>query len=458
MGSAATTLARSLAEHEERLMSCVHCGFCLPACPTYVRLGDEADSPRGRLYLMRAVVEGRLDPAADAFQTHIDRCLGCRACEPVCPAGVEYGSLLEHAREAAAEARPAGGAARAVLWLFRRRKLLFALMALGRLLRATGIPALGARFLPAGFPRVRLGLGMLASTRRGRAARKAASPASSPEAEGPDPARSRPRPHPLTGKRVAVLNGCVQAGLLGHVNDATRRVLRANGLNVVDASGQRCCGALHAHGGDLEGARRLARINIDAMLGAGAEIIAVNAAGCGAQLKDYGELLAGDERYARRAERVAEKSRDISEILAEAGPRRGAPLPMSVTWDAPCHLLHAQQVSEPPLQVLRAIPELELIPLPRADECCGGAGIYGITHPRLGGRIGEDKVEAVLGTGARVVATSNPGCMMQIGGGLRMKGARVEACHPVALLDESYGAAGFYDTPAFGLPGLRDGG
>lgn len=439
-------------------MSCVHCGFCLPACPTYVRLGDEADSPRGRLYLMRAVVEGRLDPAADAFQTHIDRCLGCRACEPVCPAGVEYGSLLEHAREAAAEARPASGAARAVLWLFRRRKLLFALMALGRLLRATGIPALGARFLPAGLARVRLGLGMLASTRRGRAARRAAAPASAPDAQGPYPARSRPESHPLAGKRVAVLNGCVQAGLLGHVNDATRRVLRANGLNVVDASGQRCCGALHAHGGDLEGARRLARINIDAMLGAGAEIIAVNAAGCGAQLKDYGELLADDERYARRAARVAEKARDISEILAEAGPRRGAPLPLSVTWDAPCHLLHAQRVSEPPLQVLRAIPELELVPLPRADECCGGAGIYGITHPRLGGRIGADKVEAVLGTGASVVATSNPGCVMQIGGGLRMKGARVEACHPVALLDESYRAAGFYDTPARGLPGLRDGG
>ncbi len=438
-------------------MSCVHCGFCLPACPTYVRLGDEADSPRGRLYLMRAVVEGRLDPAADAFQTHIDRCLGCRACEPVCPAGVEYGSLLEHAREAAAEARPAGGAARAILWLFRRRKLLFALMALGRLLRATGIAALGARFLPAGLPRVRLGLGMLASTRRGRAARRIVSPVSSPEAEGPDPAPSRPAPHPLAGKRVAVLNGCVQAGLLGHVNDATRRVLRANGLNVVDASGQRCCGALHAHGGDLEGARHLARVNIDAMLWAGAEIIAVNAAGCGAQLKDYGELLADDERYARRAARVTEKTRDISEILAEAGPRRGAPLPLSVTWDAPCHLLHAQGVSEPPLQVLRAIPELELIPLPRADECCGGAGIYGITHPRLGGRIGADKVEAVLGTGASVVATSNPGCMMQIGGGLRMKGARVEACHPVALLDESYRAAGFYDTPARGLPGLRDG-
>lgn len=447
------TLARSLAEQEERLMSCVHCGFCLPACPTYVRLGDEADSPRGRLYLMRAVVEGRLDPASDAFQTHIDRCLGCRACEPVCPAGVEYGSLLEYAREAAAEARPAGGASRGILWLFSRRKALFALMALARLLRATGIPALGARFLPARLGRVRLGLGMLASTRRGRAARGAASPDSSPEAGGPHPAPGPARSHPLTGKRVALLNGCVQAGLLGHVNDATRRVLRANGMNVVEASGQRCCGALHAHGGDLEGARRLARINIDAMLGAGAEIIAVNAAGCGAQLKDYAELLADDERYARRAARVAAKTRDITEILAEAGPRRGAPLPLSATWDAPCHLLHAQRVAEPPLQVLRAIPELELIPLPRADECCGGAGIYGITHPRLGGEIGGDKVDAVVGTGASVVATANPGCMMQIGGGLRMRGAKVEACHPVTLLDESYRAGGLYETPARGSAG-----
>ncbi len=450
------TLARSLAEQEERLMSCVHCGFCLPACPTYVRLGDEADSPRGRLYLMRAVVEGRLDPASDAFQTHIDRCLGCRACEPVCPAGVEYGSLLEHAREAAAEARPRGVAARAVLWLFSRRKALFVMMAFGRLLRATGIPALGARFLPASFGRLRLGLGMLASTRRGRAPRRAALSASAAEAPGQRPERNQRGGHPLAGKRVAVLDGCVQAGLLGHVNDATRRVLRANGMHVVHASGQRCCGALHAHGGDLEGARRLARINVDAMLGAGAEIIAVNAAGCGAQLKDYAELLADDPRYARRAERVTEKARDVSEILAEAGPRRGAPLPLSVTWDAPCHLLHGQQVSEPPLQVLRAIPELELIPLPRADECCGGAGIYGITHPRLGGEIGEDKVNAVLGTGASVVATANPGCIMQIGAGVRMKGARVEACHPVTLLDESYRAAGIYDSSSRGaspLPG-----
>ena len=442
------TLARSLAEHEDRLMSCVHCGFCLPACPTYVRLGDEADSPRGRLYLMRSVVEGRLDPGSDAFQTHIDRCLGCRACEPVCPAGVEYGSLLEHAREAAAEARPPGWGARATLWLFARPRPLAALMALGRLLRATGIPALCARLLPARLARLRLGLGMLASTRPGRAARGAASPTTLPPAEDPDPTQHPPSPNPLAGKRVAVLNGCVQAGLLGHVNDATRRVLRANGMNVVDASGQRCCGALHAHAGDLEGARRLARANIDAMREVGAEIVAVNAAGCGAQLKDYGALLADDERYARRAARVAEQTRDISEILAEAGPRQGAPLALAATWDAPCHLLHAQGVSEPPLQVLRAIPGLDLIPLPRADECCGGAGTYGISHPRLGGHIGEDKVEAVLDTGARVVATANPGCIMQIGAGLRMRGAGVEACHPVALLDESYRAAGIYDPPA----------
>ena len=453
------TLARSLAEQEERLMSCVHCGFCLPACPTYVRLGDEADSPRGRLYLMRAVVEGRLDAASDAFQTHIDRCLGCRACEPVCPAGVEYGSLLEYAREAATAARPAGILSRAILWLFSRRKALFLLMALGRLVRATGVPALGARFLPASFGRLRLGLGMLASTCRGHAARKAALSASASGAEGPSKASDNGwAGHALAGKRVATLDGCVQAGLLGHVNDATRRVLRANGMQVVEASGQRCCGALHAHGGDLEGARHLARINIDAMSAAGAELIAVNAAGCGAQLKDYAELLADDARYARRAARVAAKVRDVSELLAEAGPRQGAPLPLSVTWDAPCHLLHGQRVSEPPLEVLRAIPELELIPLPRADECCGGAGIYGITHPRLGGQIGEDKVNAVLGTGARVVATANPGCVMQIGAGLRMKGAKVEACHPVALLDESYRAAGLYDSPSRAVPDSRTGG
>ena len=230
------------------------------------------------------------------------------------------------------------------------------------------------------------------------------------------------------------------------MNDATRRVLDANGLEIVSAAGQRCCGALHSHGGDLEGARTLARRNIDVFEEAGVDAIAINAAGCGAQIKEYGELLHDDPSYAERASRVAEMARDVSELLADVGPRPGGALALKVTYDAPCHLMHGQRVTGPPLSMLRAIPDLELVQLRGADECCGGAGIYGITHPGLGGEIGRAKVAAVLETGAEVVVTGNPGCMMQIGAGLRMQGSRVEALHPIELLDESYRSAGFYDS------------
>ncbi|HEX7088953.1 MAG TPA: heterodisulfide reductase-related iron-sulfur binding cluster [Longimicrobiales bacterium] len=433
--------AAVLAAEEERLLACVHCGFCLTACPTYTRLGDEADSPRGRLYLMRAVAEGRLDAGAEAFATHIDRCLGCRACETVCPAGVQYGFLLERARAAAREAGAQSGG-RAAAWLLRvfaSAGATRAAMAAGRWLRATGLPRVLARRLPARLARVRFGLAMLAASapglrRMGDAGRTGAS-ASSPRPAGGPEGR-------VEGPRVAVLAGCVQEGLFSRVNRATVAVLEANGCAVVRAPGQRCCGALHAHGGDLDRARALARANVDAFERSGAEWIIVNAAGCGAAMKEYGELLAGEPAYAERARALAGRVRDVAEFLVELGPVRGAALPVRVTYDAPCHLHHAQRITRAPLELLAAIPELELVPLPGADECCGGAGIYGLLHPELGGRILADKVAAVKATGAEVVATPNPGCMMQIGAGLALAGEATAVVHPIELLAESYRRAG----------------
>lgn len=234
------------------------------------------------------------------------------------------------------------------------------------------------------------------------------------------------------------LEGCIQEGLFGRVNAATREVLEANGIRVRPWGGQRCCGALHAHAGDLEGARRLARANVASFAETGAEGVCVNAAGCGAALKGYGALLRDDPRYAEAARDFSARVRDATELLAAAGPRPGAPLRTRVAYDPPCHLLHAQGVDAPVRRVLGAIPGLEVVEVERGEECCGGAGIYGITHPRLGGDIGGDKVAAVRATGAPLVASGNPGCMMQIGAGLLREGSPVRAVHPVELLAESY--------------------
>ena len=418
----------------------MHCGFCLPACPTYNRLGDENDSPRGRLHLMQAVVEGRLDPEAEAFQIHIDRCLGCRACEPVCPSGVEYGTLLELARATAIEARRPALLTRLLVAVMGsaavRRSFFFG----GRLLRGSGLAALGARWLPSagGLANVRLGLAMLAASRDGTggirsAPARATSGASVPAADPPERAI-----------RIGILGGCVQEGLFARVNAATERTLRANAFRVVAVDGQDCCGALHAHAGDLDGARRLARRNIEAFEQSGVDYVAVNAAGCGAAMKEYGTLFESDPEFSARARAFSARVRDVAELLVEAGPRVGAAVSCSVAYDHPCHLQHAQGLAEPPLTVLAAVPGVDVRVVQGADECCGGAGIYGMTHPDLGGSIGGDKVASVRRTGADVVCTPNPGCMMQIGAGLRLGGDRGAAVHPVEILDESYQRAGYY--------------
>ena len=428
-------LAAALEAQRERLLPCVHCGFCLPACPTYNRLGDEADSPRGRLHLMGAVVEGRLDPASDAFHMHLDRCLGCRACEPVCPSGVEFGMLLELARDTAARQRPPGRLTRLLLRIIASRELRTAFFLPGRILRGTGLAVLGAKVLPGVGPirGVRLGLAMLAASAKWRPPRT-----SERGAEEPSPA-------PEVGhERVGVLVGCVQEGLYSHLNRATVRVLEANGYEVEEVVGQDCCGALHAHGGSLDDARSMARGNIDAFERSGVDRIAVNTAGCGAAMKEYGALLENDPGYADRAVAFSDRVRDVTELLSDAGPRRGAHVTCRVAYDHPCHLLHGQGVRQPPLDVLEAIPGVHVSVVENAEECCGGAGIYGITHPELGGEIGRDKVAAVRREAADAACTPNPGCMMQIGAGLRLKGAREGVVHPIELLDESYRRAGYY--------------
>jgi glycolate oxidase iron-sulfur subunit len=432
-------LSEALAAHDDRLSNCVHCGFCLPACPTYTRLGDEADSPRGRLHLMRAVAEGRLDPASDAFQRHIDCCLGCRACETVCPSGVEYGFLLERAREVADRARPRGGAPALLLAVIRSAPVFAVWMWGARVLRATGLSALAVRWLPSwrGLRSARLAAAMLAASAPWRALPGGKSPA-----PGAATAAVPPR-----GK-VGVLLGCIQNQLFRRVNEATVRVLEANGWEVVRVPGQGCCGALHAHGGHLSEAREMARRNVRAFRAAGVDWIVANAAGCGAAMKEYVHLMDGEDvpRDSDDAHWFSERVKDISEVLA-SGRRAlvtGAAITLKVAYDPPCHLLHGQRIAEPPKAVLRAIPGLELTTVPKGEECCGGAGVYGITHPDLGQQIGADKVSAVLETGASVVATGNPGCAMQIGAGLKLRGSRVGVVHPVELLDESYRRGGLY--------------
>lgn len=441
-----THLLQELKRQEEKLFNCVHCGFCLPACPTYTRLGDEADSPRGRLHFMRAVVEGRLDAGSPAFARHLDRCLGCRACESVCPSGVEYGHLLEGAREVVVRAGNRSFLSRLLPAVMGRSSLLKPAMILARILRATGFPEIAVQRLPGEgrLGQARLGMGMIAATSSprlladlGGRGRRGGPMQQAREAAVPGETLGR-------GARTAVLLGCVQEGLLARVNHATARVLEANGFRVVEVRGQGCCGAVHAHTGDLEGARALARRNIRAFEAAEVAVVAVNAAGCGATMKEYGHLLQDDPHYRERAGALAGKVRDISELLGTSGVRTGGRLPLRVTYDAPCHLVHAQRISKEPLALLRSIPGLDLLPLKGHEECCGGAGVYGLTHPELGGRIGHDKVKAIVATGAQAVASGNPGCMMQIGAGLRMAGAAVDVVHPVELLDESYRRGGLY--------------
>ena len=399
--------------------ACVHCGFCLQACPTYLALEDENDSPRGRIFLMRSLLEGTVAPDDASMQTHIGRCLGCRACETACPSGVPYGHLLEATRATLSQSRRIPFIARLILAVFANRILLSIAMFGSRLVAATPLPTLLSRI----GGRSGFAMAMLASAG--------------------SPLERDPYSTPVGGERgkAALLEGCVMEGLFTDTNRATERVLRVNGYATIPAKGQRCCGALHAHAGDLEKARMLARGNIEAFERSGADVIAVNSAGCGAMMKDYEHLLKDDPNWRERAAAVAGRVRDVSELLAAAGPVPGAALPLRVSYDAPCHLLHGQRVSLPPLAVLAAIPQLELVPLRDSDQCCGSAGIFNLIEPETSDLVLSAKLANIAETGAQFIATGNPGCLMQIGAGLLRSRSRTRAIHPVDLLDASYAMA-----------------
>ncbi|HEX5004867.1 MAG TPA: heterodisulfide reductase-related iron-sulfur binding cluster [Gemmatimonadales bacterium] len=407
----------------ESLAPCVHCGFCLPACPTYLATGDENDSPRGRIVLMRQLASGALAATDPTLRHHLDRCLGCRGCEPACPSGVAYGDGLAAARSALAATGGRSLAARAILRVFSTPLFWRPLLTLARWFRATGIP----RML-AGDGRLSFSLGMLAAT---------SPPLRVPAS--PPPRLRRAKPGAPT---VALFRGCVMDTLFSHVHAAARRTLELNGYRVVEVAGQACCGALHEHAGDHAGACALARVNVEAFRGQ-ADFIAVDSAGCGALLKEYGRLLGTPE-----AADVAGRTRDVSELLADAGPRPAGPLEEVIAYDAPCHLQHAQRVHAAPLAVLRAVRHADLRELPGSDRCCGSAGIYSLLEPALARDVLAAKVAAIgdarpLPT---VVATGNPGCLMQVGAGLAAAGIMARVAHPVELLDEAYRRDGSYDT------------
>ena len=417
---------------QEKISTCIHCGLCLDKCPTYRTLGTEMDSPRGRVYLIKAVDEGRLGMTPN-FIEHMYLCLDCRACETACPSHVEFGDLMERARGQIERGAPRPLAGRLLRWLVfrglfphpRRLRGLFRLLrlyqrsGLQRLLHAAGV----FNLLPARLKDMEAMLPELPPRPFTR---------SVPE--------YLPGQEPVT-RTVGFFAGCVMDGLFVDVHDATTRVLQANGCGIRTPRDQVCCGALHMHAGDREQAKSLARRNIAVFERLDADAIVNNAAGCGAQLKSYGELLADDPRFAERAHRFSERVQDVSECLAQE-PLRGplGPVPKRVAYDDPCHLLHAQQIRQQPRDLLQQVPGLELAPVTDADFCCGAAGIYNITHQDMSRRILERKMEHLAAAEPDVITTGNPGCMMQLRTGARLTGLNAPVVHPIELLAAAYEA------------------
>ncbi len=415
------------------LLRCVHCGFCLPTCPTYAELGQEPDSPRGRIYLIKALADGRLE-LADSAVEHLSLCLDCRACETACPSGVPYGHLIEAARAEIVRRGPGSAGGRLV-----RRIALDGLLPRPRLLRAL---AAGLRaYQRSGLQRLVRGSGVLRLGPASLATAEALLPPLPPAAgRGSLPVLVPPR-GPRRA-RVGFLHGCVQDAIFRAHNEATLRCLAGNGAEVVIPRAQRCCGALHAHAGEPEAARALARANIAAFEAAGVEAVVVNAAGCGAHLKGYGHLLRRDPAWAARAAAFAARVVDVTEFLARA-PLAGplGTVPLRATYHDPCHLAHGQGVRAEPRALLAAVPGLELVELRESEMCCGSAGIYNLTQPAMARRLLDRKIAHVRATGARAVITANPGCLLQLAAGARVHGLELEVLHVVEVLDRAYRAA-----------------
>ena len=414
----------------EGVNQCVHCGLCLAYCPTFSILGTEMDSPRGRIFLIKSMAEGRIG-LTDSAAAHLDLCLGCRACETVCPSGVPYGQLIEAARADIERQRPGGPLRRLFRWvnfsvLLPHPRLLslaaaglrfYQVSGLQRLVRASGV----LRLLP----------GPLASWEP----LLPAIPAAADRAPLPEVT-------PADGVKratVGLLTGCVQQVAFGPQNRATARVLARNGVEVIAPRTQTCCGALHAHGGEHDTALELARKTIIAFESAGVEQVVVNTSGCGAHMKAYGTLLADDPKWAERARRFAGRVSDISEFLARE-PLRGPlrPLARTVTYHDPCHVAHGQKIRKEPRALLHQIPGLTVKELHEADWCCGSAGTYNLTQPEMAGQLQRRKIENIRATGAEAVITANPGCIIQIQQGLAGGARPIRVLHIVELLDEAY--------------------
>jgi len=416
---------------EDKLLACIHCGLCLEACPTYVITGNENDGPRGRLYLMRAVAEGRLEKTSHAFATHIDRCLGCRACEQVCPAGVEYGQLLEGSREVLLESQPKSDLPNKLLsfvlrhvWLSPARLRLF--FTASRLFRDLGLAKLllKSRLARLISPRAEFGLALLESSR-------------------PVFSNSKATNTDGSAGNVLLFSGCVGEGLFGRVNRATERVLRANNFNITIPSEQVCCGALHAHAGDLEGARKLARQNI-AAFDSDAPIV-TNAGGCGAMLTTYAHLFANDKELDGPAANFSARVRDVSQQLATVEMRTASTTVESgVTYDTSCHLLYGQRGGEASERMLRAVVGDKFVALNGTERCCGAAGIYNLMQPEMSQRVLQEKLDHIKSAPAGILATGNPGCQMHIGAGACLSQMKLRVCHPIEIVDQAYERAGFY--------------
>lgn len=414
------------------LDACTRCGLCLQACPTYRELGMEADSPRGRVFLMKQAQEGSAG-ALDELASHLYVCLGCRACETACPSGVPYGTLLEEGRRlvetrAPLSSRNAGWRAfRRIAFgrLLPQRSMFETAMAPARALASAPVMRALVERLP--LPgRIRSALNML------------------PESDDLGPKLPAVVPPPGDRRaRVGIFIGCVMGSLFGGVHASLARVLRRIGCEIVNPPGQWCCGALNVHAGERDRALAMARRNIDAFDDASLDAIVVDAAGCGAHLKSYGRLLADETRYADRARRFASRVKDATELIYALG--LSGTLGMideRVTYLDACHLLHGQRISEQPRALLRAIPGLELVEMAEAGRCCGAAGVYSLTHPQMSEKIRDEALDRIEATGATTVAVSNPGCHMQVLAGARARGSPLRVKHVVQLLDASYAASG----------------
>jgi glycolate oxidase iron-sulfur subunit len=408
------------------LDDCVHCGFCLPTCPTYVLWGQEADSPRGRIHLMKLRRDGR-ETVSASFVTHIDRCLGCMACVTACPSGVQYDSLLEAARPQVEREANRGLGDRAF------RSLIFALFPHPGRLRVLSWPL--ALYQKLGVQRLlqRSGLLTLLPLRL-QAMERLLPPITLTNERLP----ARIAAIGPQRKRVGLLLGCVQRVFFGGVNQATARVLAAEGCEVIVPQAQACCGALAEHAGEELDAMAAARRLIDAFAEADVETIVVNAAGCGSAMKRYGHLLRNDPEYAERAKAFGAKCRDISEVLADLEPRapRG-PVPLRVAYHDACHLQHAQGVRVQPRQLLKGIPGVDVREIGESEICCGSAGIYNLLEPEAATELRDRKVQNILKTGADVIVSGNPGCLLQIATGLEAAGRPMRIMHLVEVVDQS---------------------